>query len=136
MSEPRLLIIEDDKKIVELVSRTAQEDGFTVRASCDFAEIPSVFDEFKPDAIILDIIMPGMDGFEILDFLHKRNSSTRIVVLSGRPDYRPMASRMAEGLELAIIETVAKPFRLSELRLALDKIKDSLPKHPSSEAAA
>ena len=80
MPKPRLLIIEDEQKIAELVNRIATEDGFVVRATCDFAEIPGLFDEFEPEAVILDIIMPGMDGFEILDFLHKRNSSCRIVV--------------------------------------------------------
>ncbi len=88
--------------------------------------------------LVLDVLMPDMDGFEVLNLLHKRNSSTRIIILSGEPFYRPQASRMAEGLELAIVATIRKPFRLDELRQTLEKIKLSLPppnKKSSWEAA-
>jgi len=127
MPKHRLLVIEDDEHIVDLVSRVAEEADFEVRSSCDFTEIPYLYDKFMPHVIVLDIIMPDMDGFEVLNFLHKRNSSTRVVILSGQAAYRPMASKMAEGLELAIVATVAKPFRVAELRQTLERIKLSLP---------
>jgi two-component system OmpR family response regulator len=127
MSKHRLLIIEDDQHIANLVCRVAEEMDFDVRTTCDFMEISSLYDEFKPQLVVLDIIMPDMDGFEVLNFLHRRNSSTRVIIVSGQPDYRPMAERMAEGLELAIVATVAKPFRLAEFRKILEDIKHSLP---------
>jgi len=127
MPKYRLLVIEDDEHIADLVCRVAEGAEFETRVTCDFTEIPTLYDEFQPHIIVLDIIMPDMDGFEVLNFLHKRNSSTRVVILSGQAAYRPMASKMAEGLELAIVATVAKPFRVAELRQTLERIKLSLP---------
>jgi two-component system OmpR family response regulator len=138
ISPYRLLIIEDDKDIVSLVSRVAEEVGFVVCATCDFPDILSSYDIFSPHVIVLDILMPGMDGFEVLNLLYKYNSSARIVILSGESFYRPLASRMAIGFELAIVANIPKPFRLSELRQTLEKIKLSLPlpeKKLSGEAA-
>ena len=127
MSQYRLLVIEDDQNIADLVCRVATEVDFDVCVTSNFTEIPVLYDEFKPHVIVLDMVMPDMDGFEVLNFLHKRNSSSRIVILSGQADYRPIALKMAEGLELAIIATIAKPFRLADLRQTLAKIKVSLP---------
>jgi two-component system OmpR family response regulator len=127
MSKHRVLVIEDNPHIADLVCHVATDANFDVRATSDFMEITSLYDEFAPHIIVLDVVMPDMDGFEVLNFLHKRNSSSRIIILSGEPAYYPMASRMAEGLELAIIATVEKPFRVAELRQMLEQIKLSLP---------
>jgi len=122
MSTSRLLVIEDDKNIADLIHHVGVEMGFDVCAACDFAGITSLYDRFVPDVIVLDILMPGMDGFEVLHFLRRRNSTSRVIILSGQPDYRSMAKRMGEGLELTITATVAKPFRITELREVLHAV--------------
>ncbi len=126
MSQERLLIIEDDELIADLVCRVAIEEGFDVCSTCDFMQIQYLYDSFRPEVIILDIFMPGMDGFEVLKFLHQRCSSAHIVIMSGQGDYRPMAAKMAEGLDLSIFMTMTKPFRLAILRETLNKIRESL----------
>jgi DNA-binding NarL/FixJ family response regulator len=83
--------------------------------------------------------MPEVDGFEILNLLHQRHSASRILILSGQEDYRPMAGRMAEGFSLKIAATVSKPFRFKEFRQILEAIKLSLPPriiHSNSGTAA
>jgi DNA-binding response OmpR family regulator len=127
MSKHRLLVIEDDKDIADLVCLVASEADFDARAIHHFIEILSVYENFTPHVIVLDILMPGMDGFEVLNFLHQRGSGSRVIILSGQENYRPMAERMAEGFRLPIAATIAKPFRLSELRQTLENIKLSLP---------
>jgi DNA-binding response OmpR family regulator len=129
MSESRLLVIEDNEGIAALVSRIALEIGFDVRATHNFADTPTLYDEFVPDIIVLDIVMPEIDGMEILKLLHKRNSSSRIVILSGEAQYRPMASTLGAAYGLNIDAVVAKPFRVVELRDALKKIYDQLLAH-------
>jgi two-component system OmpR family response regulator len=127
MRKCRLLVIEDDKSIADLICRVATEAGYDVQSTCDYTKIASLYDEFLPQIIVLDIIMPNMDGFEVLKFLHMRNSSSRIVILSGQYDYRSMMERLGSGLNLDIVASVAKPFRLVDLRQTLEKIKYSLP---------
>jgi two-component system OmpR family response regulator len=132
MAQHRLLVIEDDPKIVDLVCRTGEDIGFDVRGTSDFLEIQDIYDSFDPEVIVLDVVMPDMDGFEVLNFLHRRNSMARVIIFSGNPEYRPLASKMAEGLSLAIVATVPKPFRIADLRRTLEIAKDALPTLPPS----
>lgn len=127
MGIPRLLVLEDEKNIADLVLRVAEEAGYDARAIRYLQEIPTLYEIFVPDVIILDIVMPGMDGFEVLQFLHSLNSESRIIIFSGQDDYRLMASRMAEGMNLPVVATVAKPFRVEMLRQTLIDTKNTLP---------
>lgn len=127
MPKHRILIVEDEKDIADLVYRVSIESDFEVYTTQDCLEIYDLYDRCKPHIVVLDILMPNMDGFEVLNFLHKRNSKSRVVILSGQAHYRPMASRMAEGLALPIDATIAKPFRLNELRSTLKAIRQNLP---------
>jgi DNA-binding response OmpR family regulator len=123
MSKCRLLVIEDEKDISDLVCHVATEADFDVRATCNVAEIASLYDEFVPHIVVLDIFMPDMDGMEVLGLLHKRNSSSRVIILSGQADYRPLASMLGEGLGLAVVASIAKPFRIAELRETLNRVR-------------
>lgn len=122
----RLLVIEDNRSVADLVCRVAQELEFESLAICDFMEIASVYDNFLPDVIVLDILMPDMDGFEVLNFLHQRHSASHIIIMSGQANYHPVALTIAEGLKLPIFATIEKPFRIFDLRQILEKVKSSL----------
>lgn len=125
MSTSRVLVIEDDPAIAEIVSRIASDMGFQVCSTSKFNEIPSLYETFNPHIIMLDLIMPGMDGFETLSYLHSVQSTSHIVILSGQMDYRAMAARMGEGMKLNIAGNVGKPFRVSEIRKILDSITNN-----------
>ncbi|MGB9153342.1 MAG: response regulator [Alphaproteobacteria bacterium] len=126
MSEYRLLVIEDTKDLAELICTVAVDVGFDARATSNSSEIQSLYNTYKPQVLILDILMPDMDGFEVLRFLHKSGSAARIIILSGAEDYRAMAEKMADGLRLTIDANLRKPFRIKELKSALESIKLSL----------
>ena len=127
MFENKLMIIEDDEKIADLIRRVAFEIGFDTRIAHNNLSFIPVFEEFKPDILVLDILMPGMDGFEVIQFLHGRGSKVRVIILSGDEYFREMAAKFGDGLGLNIDITLAKPFRIHELRLALQEIQYSLP---------
>ena len=126
MPKHRLLVIEDNKDLAELICTVAVEAGFDARTTSSPSEIQPLYDTYKPQVLILDILMPDMDGFEVLRFLHKSGSTARIVILSGAEDYRAMAEKMADGLQLTIDANLRKPFRIKELTSALEAIKLSL----------
>jgi two-component system, OmpR family, response regulator len=132
MTGKRLLIIEDDEKIAQLIGHVAMDAEFAVRTATNVAAIAPAYDQFRPHVIVLDILMPDMDGFEVLKFLHEQGSRERIVILSGQDSYRPMAAKMAKGLDLDIAATLTKPFRVAPLRKTLQEIRDTL---TASEAA-
>jgi two-component system response regulator ResD len=122
MFEERLLVIEDDKSIAMILQQIALEAGYRTMALCRSAEIESVYANFKPDVILLDILMPDMDGIDILNFLHKENSQSQLVIVSGS-EYRLMAEKIARSLNLNLVANVPKPFRVPEVRLALQEIR-------------
>lgn len=139
MPDFRLLVIEDESDIAKLVCRVAEELQFDTRIACEANEILPLLDTFRPHVIVLDILMPEMDGFEVLNLLHQRHSDSRVMVLSGQDYYRTMACRMGEAFQLMVVGGLSKPFRVNELRLALQEILASLPiqlaTHPIGTAA-
>ena len=122
----RLMVIEDDWIMAELMSRVAEEAGFESKCISSEQAIEGMYDQFTPHVMLLDILMPGCDGFEILEFLNLKKSQTRIVVTSVQGNYREMAQRLAEGLGLPIVASIAKPFAIDRLRHILEVIRGSL----------
>ena len=122
MARQRLLVIEDEKDIAELICRVAGEMGLDTRHACKFEDITDALVTFTPDLIMLDIMMPDMDGFEVKRYLHAQRHPAHILVISGDAHYRPMACRMGEGLAVNVVGVLAKPFRLGELRVALAEL--------------
>ena len=127
MPRPRVLVIEDDIVVADLVARIATNQGYTTRTVSGLLS-SSVCTEFKPDVIVLDIFMPEIDGFEVLQFLANSNYQASIIILSStQSSYRKMAERMAEELGLNIVANVAKPFTIWQLQEIFENFK----KHPS-----
>jgi len=135
MFEHHLLITDDEPAIVSVLSQIAKEAGFVPHVALTMKEIIEVYDTVQPAVIMLDIVMPDIDGFEVLHFLQRRNSKSRILIVSGQDSYRPMAERLGEAQGLAIDASFAKPFRTNALRLALQEIRFQLP-NPSGKLAA
>lgn len=126
MPNPRLMVIEDNPDVAKLVCHIAAIVGFAARAVIRGGDVIPAYDEFDPQVIVLDILMPEMDGFEILQFLHARKSEAHVVILSGDTDFRPMAEHLADGLHVDVAANLAKPFRAQELISTLETIKFSL----------
>ena len=125
MTAQRLLAVEDNNDIAALICNVASEAGFYPRTAnnCSF---DSIYDSFCPDVIVLDIFMPDMDGFEVLQFLSRRRSKARIIILSGDRKYSLMAESMGRVLGLCIDANMAKPFRVHTLRNLLETVRTSL----------
>lgn len=116
----RLLSVDDDKDILEIIQSVAAGLGF----EADVVNHPSMFMKayarIKPDVITLDIIMPDMDGIELIRWLGDVGCKARVILISGASlAYSKMASRLAEDGAHLDIHTLRKPFRLAELRAML-----------------
>jgi DNA-binding response OmpR family regulator len=122
--EENILIIEDDKFLRELISRKLIGEGFKVDEAIDGEEGLSKIKETKPDLVLLDLILPGLDGFEVLERL-KDNPSTAsvpVLVLSnlGQKD------EIERGLSLGAVDFLVKAHFTPEEIVA--KMKEILPK--------
>ncbi|NLV16273.1 MAG: response regulator transcription factor [Syntrophomonadaceae bacterium] len=106
----KILIAEDDSKIANLIRMYLEREGFEVIIASNGHEALSLFDDDKPDLIILDIMMPGIDGLEVLKFI-RRHHMTPVIVLTARDDELDKIV----GLEIGADDYVTKPFSPREL---------------------
>lgn len=86
-SEAKILIIEDEKPLAEVLSTKLQKEGYEVTVAGDGEKGYSMIEEWKPDLILLDIVMPKMDGYEVLERLNKDGNRTPVIIISnsGQP---------------------------------------------------
>ena len=110
MSVGRILVVEDEPKIVDVVRLYLEREGFEVLAANDGATGLRRFRQEKPDLVILDLMLPVMDGLEICRTI-RREASTPIIVLTARDE----EVDKIVGLELGADDYITKPFSPREL---------------------
>src|SRR5437868_4166688 len=109
----RILVVDDERAVRESLRRALELEGYDVelapdgRAALERLEA----DDVQPDAVILDVLMPGMDGLEVCRRLRKSGSSVPVLMLTARDE---VESRVA-GLDAGADDYVTKPFALEEL---------------------
>lgn len=106
----RLLLVEDEEKTSSYLSRALGESGFTVDISADGAEGLHYALEYDYDLIILDVMLPGLDGYQVLEGLRARKQ-TPVLMLSARGS----VDERVKGLRLGADDYLPKPFSLVEL---------------------
>jgi DNA-binding response OmpR family regulator len=115
----RLLVVEDEPRMLELLRRGLTEEGHEVRCADDGNEAWRKLREQEFDVVILDVMMPGMSGFELALQMRNQKNSTPILMLTAKdsvPD-------IVQGLELGADDYLTKPFSFSELLLRLRAVK-------------
>ena len=107
----RLLIVEDERKTREYLQQGLSEAGFVVDTAAGGDEGLSLASTQAYDLLILDIMLPGLNGFEILKSLRDRGNTTPVLFLSARD----LVEDRVRGLELGADDYLVKPFSFSEL---------------------
>jgi DNA-binding response OmpR family regulator len=108
---PRVLVVEDEPGIVDFVRRGLQATGFAVEVACDGIEGERLVLNESFDAIVLDLMLPGRSGLEILASLRAASSNVPVVVLTARGE---VEDRVA-GLDAGAVDYLVKPFSMAEL---------------------
>ena len=106
----RALIVEDDANIAELLRLYLGKDGFEVMITSDGARAESSFDLFTPDVVLLDVMLPGKDGWQICRDIRKK-SGVPIIMLTAKGE----TADKINGLDLGADDYVTKPFDVKEL---------------------
>jgi excisionase family DNA binding protein len=121
-SGPVVLIVDDDERLREYVRVNLAMSGYTVHEAGSADDGMRVLDEVRPDLVLLDVMMPEVDGWEMLQRMHERHGvgSIPVVMFSGKVDERAAneaAERGAQGF-------IGKPFDPQEL---IEQTKQLLP---------
>ncbi len=84
----KILLVDDDASIRFIYTQELQDEGYTVVEAKDGEEGLSLFEQERPDIVILDIQMPGMDGIEVLRQMKKMSSETPVILSSAFPEFK------------------------------------------------
>jgi two-component system response regulator MtrA len=106
----RILVVDDDEALAEMIGIVLRNDGFDPVFCGDGAKALEVFRANRPDLVLLDLMLPGMDGIEVCRLI-RAESDVPIVMLTAKSD----TSDVVRGLESGADDYVAKPFKPAEL---------------------
>ena len=125
MAAGKILIVDDDQNICELLRLYIEKEGFDVRIANDGRKALEIFEEYNPDLILLDIMLPELDGWQVCREVRKK-SKCPIIMLTAKGEVFDKVL----GLELGADDYVVKPFETKEV---VARIKAVLRRYGTTE---
>ena len=107
----RILVVDDEPNINDLISTSLKFSGFEVRSAMNGAQALTIAEEFKPHALVLDVMMPGMSGFQVCEKLRKDGLKVGVLFLTAKDS----TDDKVTGLTIGGDDYMVKPFSLEEL---------------------
>ncbi|WHY79448.1 response regulator transcription factor [Neobacillus sp. WH10] len=108
----RILVIEDEKDIAAAIEKVLKRDGYAVDLAANGSSALELIDINEYDLVILDLMLPDISGFEVLEKLRKNSQDTRVIIVSANHT----TGDRVKGLDLGANDYVVKPFDFDELR--------------------
>lgn len=131
---PKVLIVDDEEHIIELITFNLELKGYEVDSASDGEEALQKFKKIKPDLILLDIMLPKINGIEVCHRIRESEElpDVAIIMLTARG----MEKDKVEGLEVGADDYITKPFSIQELMARIKAVMrrwNTLPKERESE---
>ncbi|MFY0782958.1 response regulator transcription factor [Peribacillus simplex] len=111
MNKESILIVEDEEKILRLLELELEIEGYRIGKAMDGNEALEVYGSGKWDLILLDVMLPGISGIELLRKIRTKNSFTPVILLTAKGSVEDKVS----GLDLGANDYITKPFQIEEL---------------------
>ena len=128
MTDTKILVIDDDANISSLLKMYFENEGYDVKLACDGVEGLSYFKMFEPDLVLLDIMMPRKDGWQVCREI-REVSNQPIIMISAKSE----TFDKVLGLELGADDYVAKPFDIKELSARIKAVLRRTRSHSSEK---
>ncbi|HLI96343.1 MAG TPA: response regulator transcription factor [Candidatus Baltobacteraceae bacterium] len=106
----RILVVDDERRIRELLELSLSHHGYEVRSAADGQAALAVAKEWEPDAVILDVMLPKIDGISLLPML-RRVTDAPVIMLSAKGEVEDKVSGLTHGAD----DYISKPFEIDEL---------------------
>lgn len=127
MNKPLLIIVDDEPNMVEIVQYAAETIGFKVCTAFSAREFQKIWNQSKPSAVVMDIIMPDMDGHELLQWLVEQGCTAPILLMSGYDGkYLHTAETLGKTRGAPVVGTLSKPFAVDEVESKLKQILETI----------
>jgi two-component system, OmpR family, alkaline phosphatase synthesis response regulator PhoP len=124
----RILVVEDDVALARVLCDNLIYEGFDVSLATDGQRAIKEHDLFNPDLVLLDVALPGVDGFEVCRRLNREQSRSAIIILTARTQKEDKV----QGLRLGADDYITKPFALDELLARIEAVLRRV--HPIDDA--
>lgn len=111
----KVMVVDDERDICVAVERLVSGAGYECCSALDGAEAIALYEEEKPDVVILDVMMPGTNGFEVCKELRMRDDRVGIIMLSAKSDIVDKSMGFSAGCD----DYVSKPFNADELLMRI-----------------
>ncbi len=129
MASGKILIVDDDKNICELLRLYIEKEGYQAEIANDGETALDIFDTYDPDLMLLDIMLPGLDGWQVCREIRKR-SNKPIIMLTAKGEVFDKVL----GLELGADDYVVKPFEAKEVIARINAVlRRTIKEEPSEE---
>lgn len=124
----KILIVEDDASLREIIQRSLEKERYVVESAADFLSALDKIEVYDYDCILLDIMLPGGSGLEVLQRIKELRKKENIIIISAKDSLEDKVA----GLELGADDYLAKPFHLAELTARIRSVLRR--KHRDGEA--
>lgn len=111
---PCIMVVDDDESILELIARLLEPEGYRIITASNAQSALASFEKQQPDLLILDVMMPELNGLQILNRV-RQYSNVPVIMLTAREEDTIIKSAIIAGAD----DYVKKPFGLSELRFRI-----------------
>lgn len=127
MAQREILVVEDEPTLRRIIVDALSRVGYSVTSACDGVEGVELFRAKQPDLVVADIMMPRMDGFEMVREMRRISTTTQYLFLSARSD----SDDVVEGFHVGGNDYLRKPFAMSELLVRIEALLSRLPSDKS-----
>ncbi|MFP4476696.1 MAG: response regulator transcription factor [Desulfatibacillaceae bacterium] len=114
----RILVVEDEEHIAEGIRLNLSLRGYEAEWAADGVQGLTRFLEWRPDLVVLDLMLPGMDGYSVLKAIRLEDERVPVLILSARSDTRDKIRGFSYGVD----DYLAKPFNLEELLMRVERL--------------
>ena len=116
--EPRILIIEDEPDMLMGMEHNLRYEGYAVETALDGTTGLEVWKRLRPDMVLLDVMLPGIDGFDVLQAIRREDSEVPIILITAKG----LEADKVHGLTLGADDYITKPFSIRELLARINAV--------------
>ncbi len=122
----RVVVVDDDKEVQEIITFALSRNGFDVAVASNGQQLQDMLAVYTPDLIILDVMMPGLDGYQIFGSLRKNAATKHVPVIIMTAHVEDIYERISIDLGAAV--HITKPFHPLELVGRVQELLQAIPK--------